>query len=348
MDKLLRDIAAGATPSEQADLCLLLQAQGPAQARLLASADSLRRQRKGDAVHLRGILEFSNYCRNDCAYCGIRRGNANVERYRMAPKEILAEAQSAAERGCDTLVLQSGEDPWWTTARLGDLVRAVKDEAGLAVTLSVGVRDRAELERLRADGADRWLLRFETSDPELFARIHPDESLARRLQCLRDLRELGYEVGSGFMIGLPPGTLEIIARDLLFARALHLDMIGCGPFIAHPDTPLAGTPRLTDSSVYYNTMALLRLLNPDANIPATTAFDALDTDGRNRVLQAGANVFMPNLTPTRYRRHYQLYPGKPCLREDGLACSRCAQDRLQRLGRTVARGEESRNPATQS
>lgn len=321
-----------------AELASLLKAQGKACDLIYAAADGLRHQTMGDEVYLRGIIEFSNICRNNCWYCGIRCDNTNVGRYRMTPEEIVDTARSGKRWGCGTVVLQSGDDPYFTTDLLSDLVRLIKNETGLAVTLSVGVRTREELAQLKAAGCDRYLLRFETTSNALFSAIHPDEPFERRVQCLTDLRELGYQVGSGFMIGLPGSTPEMIANDILFATRLKLDMIGCGPFLSHPDTPLAETPLLEDRGVYYKTLALLRLLNPAAHIPATTAFDALEPEGRNRVLVRGANVFMPNITPGKYRSMYQLYPNKPCVDEDGAACALCVRGRLASLGRAIGTG----------
>ncbi len=318
-------------------LLKLLRAQGDDCAALYAAADALRRQTFGDAVHVRGIIEFSNYCTNDCGYCGIRR-SGRITRYRMTPEEIVAQAVQARTWGCNTIVLQSGEDPWFTAGRLCDIVRAIRQAGVPAVTLSVGVRPLTELRQFAAAGCDRYLLRFETSNRALFRRIHPDEPFARRVQCLTDLRLAGIQAGSGFMIGLPGTPLATLARDILFATQLDLDMIGCGPFLAHPGTPLGGKPQLADREIYFKAMAVLRLLNPRAHIPATTAFDALSPDGRNRVLQIGANVFMPNVTPEKYRRLYQLYPNKPCVDEDGAACACCVSDRLKNLGRRIAAG----------
>ncbi len=321
-----------------AAILALLRAQAAERDALYAAADGLRGEIFGQAVHLRGIIEFSNQCSNDCGYCGIRRSNRDLPRYRMATEEIVAQAANAKTWGCSTVVLQSGEDPWFTGDRLADLVQRVRATGIGAVTLSVGVRSLAELRQLKAAGCDRYLLRFETSNRALFRRIHPDESFARRVQCLHDLRAAGIQVGSGFMIGLPGTPLLTLARDILFATSLDLDMIGCGPFMAHPGTPLGGTPLLADREIYFKTIAVLRLLNPRAHIPATTAFDALTPDGRNRVLQVGGNVFMPNVTPAKYRRLYQLYPNKPCVDEEGNACALCAHRRLKGLGRMVAIG----------
>jgi biotin synthase len=335
--ELLQRIGNRETPSA-ADLAFLLNAQGKACDLIYQAADTLRGEMLGDAIHLRGIIEFSNICKNHCWYCGIRSDNTGIARYRMTGDEILDLARHAKEWGCGTVVLQSGDDPAFTAETLARTVRAIKDETGLAITLSVGVRSRDELATLKDAGGDRYLLRFETTSNALFSAIHPDETFERRILCLHDLRDLGYQVGSGFMIGLPGSTLEMIANDILFATSLKLDMIGCGPFLSHPDTPMAQKPLLDDRSVYYKALALLRLLNPSAHIPATTAFDALEPGGRDLVLLRGANVFMPNLTPAKYRTQYQLYPNKPCVDEDGATSVQRVRERLSALSRTIATG----------
>ncbi|MEI6210055.1 MAG: [FeFe] hydrogenase H-cluster radical SAM maturase HydE [bacterium] len=332
-----RDPSRRAPTPSIAEVLTLLRAQGEDCAALFAAADNLRRRTVGDDVHVRGIIEFSNYCTHACGYCGIRRGS-NLVRYRMTPAEIVAQARQARGWGCNTVVLQSGADPWFTAGRLCKIVRAVRQAGIPAVTLSVGVRPLEELRQFAAAGCDRYLLRFETSNRALFRRIHPDETFVQRQLCLRNLRTAGIQVGSGFMIGLPGTPLATLARDILYCTRLDLDMIGCGPFLAHPGTPLGGKPLLADREIYFKTMAILRLLNPWAHIPATTAFDALAPDGRNRVLQLGANVFMPNVTPGKYRRLYQLYPNKPCVDEDGAACVGCVRGRIAGLGRRMATG----------
>ena len=335
--ELLDRLQGGCAP-KASELAKLLKAQGKACELVYSAADARRRQCVGDDVHLRGIIEFSNVCKNNCWYCGIRCDNDHLSRYRMDDDEIVQTAKNAKAWGCGTVVLQSGDDPFFTADHLCALLRRIKSETALAITLSVGVRPRGELAALRQAGCDRYLLRFETTSNALFSAMHPDESFERRVQCLTDLRDLGFQVGSGFMIGLPGSTPEMIANDILFATQLKLDMIGCGPFLSHPDTPLAEKPLLDDRSVYYKTIALLRLLNPRAHIPATTAFDALEPEGRNLVLQRGANVFMPNVTPGKYRRMYQLYPNKPCVDEEGAACAVCVRGRLAALGRPAGSG----------
>ncbi|MDD3371886.1 MAG: [FeFe] hydrogenase H-cluster radical SAM maturase HydE [Alphaproteobacteria bacterium] len=310
---------------------------------LFALANKIRRENMGDSVFLRGIVEFSNVCSNRCLYCGIRAPNVKVNRYRMADDEILAVARRMSDWKHSTIVLQSGEaDSPAENRRIGELVRRIKAETPLAVTLSVGNRSRDVYAFWRECGMDRYLLRFETSDPKLFAELHPDCSLKDRLQCLEDLRAVGAQVGSGFLIGAPGETLETLANNILLCRTLDLDMIGVGPFIPHPDTPLAGRPNAykDDTDMFFVAVSVLRIFNPQAHIPATTAFDAVfsERDGRDLVLRRGANVFMPNDTPQRYRGDYLLYPDKPCVDEDTGDCSQCVLGRLDLLGRPVGEG----------
>lgn len=328
--------------SATADLLPLLRAAGADLAALYARADAVRRKHCGDAVPVRAILEFSNACANDCLYCGIRASNPVPKRYRMKPAEILAAVRRiAADSVAGTVVLQAGETPGAGDDEIAEVLRGIKAEfPGLAVTLSVGNRPRTTYAKWKQAGLDRYLLRFETSDPELFARLHPACTLAARLQCLRDLKDLGVQTGGGFMIGLPGETVEILAGNILLCREFDFDMIGIGPYIPHPGTPLGKEPNAyaQDPDMFFRALAVLRLVNPDAHIPATTAYDALFPNGRELALQRGANVFMPNATPGPLRKDYQLYPGKPCIDEDASACTRCVQARLKALGRPVAQG----------
>jgi len=329
---------AGKGKATAGEVEVLLGCGGADLKALYEAADRVRHERVGDEVYLRGIIEFSNHCRKSCDYCGIRGPNRTVKRYRMSLEEIAETACEAERLGNTTVVLQSGEDPWFTADRMCAVIREIKSRSGVAVTLSIGERPYEELAQFKAAGCDRYLLRFETSDRELFGRIHPDDDFDERVQCLHDLRRAGIQVGSGFMIGLPGGDAGTIARDILFATGLDLDMIGCGPYLSHPDTPLADGPVLQDREVYFKTIAILRLLNPRSHIPATTAFDALFAGGRDLVLTRGANVFMPNVTPQKYRALYQLYPNKPCVDEDSGQCATCVSGRVARLGRTIGKG----------
>jgi biotin synthase len=239
------------------------------------------------------------------------------------------------------VVLQSGETPVFGDEELGRIIMKIKKETPLSVTLSVGDRPRDTYRYWRDCGMDRYLLRFETSDPLLFSRLRSGSTLEERLRCLYDLRDLGVQTGSGFMIGLPGETLETLADNILLCRALDLDMIGIGPFISHPDTPLGDQKNAydDDKEMFFKAIAVLRIFNPDAHIPATTAYDAVFPDeGRSKALQVGANIFMPNNTPVRYRKDYLLYPGKPCITEAADKYTAYAITRIQALGRKVGKG----------
>ncbi len=346
-----------------------LRTEGEADlAPLWERADRVRRETVGDAVHLRGLVEISNHCVRECAYCGLAAGRDGLGRYRMSAEEVLACARLAVGLGYGTLVLQAGEDYGLTADWVEALVRRVREETPLAVTLSLGERRDEELARWRRAGADRYLLRFETGNRALYERIHPPLGgrTSDRLAQLGRLRELGYEVGSGILIGIPGQSWEDLADDLVRFRDLDLDMIGLGPYLPHPETPLGrvalgtgeegaepedggGTalPRPlppghqvpADETTTLKALALARLLCPEANIPSTTALATLDpARGRELGLRRGANVVMPNLTPPAYRAAYEIYPGKACVGETAEVCQSCLQARIAGLGRRVARG----------
>lgn len=333
--------AQSAVPSRD-EVLSWLALKGPDREALYRRADAVRRERKGDEVFVRGIIEFSNICANDCLYCGIRRSNDKVRRYRLPADEILDVARKMTGWQQTTVVLQSGEAPSAAGDReLGEIIRRIKAETGLAVTVSVGNRPREVYAGWRDCGMDRYLLRFETSDPALFARLHPDCTLDERLRCLRDLRDLGVQAGGGFMIGVPGETPGVLADNLLLCRTLDLDMVGIGPYIPNPDTPLGPEPNAyaDDPGMFFAAVAALRLVHPRAHIPATTAFDAVfPGTGRNLALQRGANVFMPNNTPGERRGDYLLYPNKPCVDENAGQCAACVVMRLSSLGRTIGGG----------
>ena len=335
-------VEATASASRE-ELALLLGTDDGHAAALYAAANRVRAAAVGDEVHLRGLIEFSNYCRRNCFYCGLRRGRRNLSRYRMGPAEILETARRAADLGFRTLVLQSGEDASYPVAVLAGMVRKIKAECEVAVTLSVGERPVDDYRLLREAGADRYLLRIETSIPTLYRELHPDSDWHKRLLCLHTLRSLGYQVGSGVMIGLPGQTLDMLADDLLFLQGLDLDMIGVGPFIPHPSTPLGRAPRGT-LALSLRFVACMRLLCPQALIPATSALGALHPEGRQMALQVGADVIMPNVTPTRYRQRYELYPGKICVGDNAAECRSCVDEMVVSLGRRVAddRGDSRR------
>lgn len=323
---------------------------------LRRAADEARRRHVGDAVHLRGLLEISNHCARNCAYCGLRADHPALPRYRMTMAEIMAGARTAVALGYGTVVLQAGEDYGLERDWIAEIVRAIKRDTPLAVTLSLGERPVRDLRTWRAAGADRYLLRFETSDPDLYAAIHPPlrPGEPTRLEVLRTLRALGYEIGGGVMVGIPGQTYAMLARDIETFRALDLDMIGVGPFIANPDTPLgrgecpvpACPPEEqvpATAEMACAVLALTRLVCPEANLPSTTALATIETDcGRVLGLTSGANVVMPNLTPVRYRELYRIYPGKAVAVETAEACDRDLRAQLAAIGRTVGEGPGGR------
>jgi biotin synthase len=318
---------------EKAEIVALLENEAKSEL-LFQAADAVRREFVGDGVHLRGLIEFSNICRQNCLYCGLRRDNLKAERYRLSPEEIIYMARQAKEFGYKTVVMQSGEDMWFDEARLCHIIREVK-KLGLALTLSVGERSRAEYAAFKRAGADRYLLRIETTDKKLYEELDPNMTLENRLRCLMDLKELGYEVGTGIMVGLPKQTLASIAADILFFKEIDADMLGIGPFIANGDTPLA-KEKNGSVELSFRVIAVLRLLMPDINIPATTAMETLAPNGRTRGLMAGANVVMPNVTEGDYRRKYALYPGKICINDTPNKCRFCIQGKIEGIGRFVS------------
>lgn len=337
-------------------LTVWLKETDPAQLdRLYSAADTVRQQHVGDSVHLRGLCEISNYCVRECGYCGLRFENDEINRYRMTQEEILACAQEAVSYGYGTLVMQSGEDYGITREWMAGVIRLIKAQTPLAVTLSLGERSYDDLSAWREAGADRYLLRFETADEKLYNLIHPSlpGRPSDRFAILGQLRFLGYEVGSGIMIGIPGQSFASVARDILAFRELDLDMIGVGPYLPHPATPLGsgiwGQPLAPGEQVpnteemTYKVVALARLACPEANIPSTTALATLNpAQGRELGLQRGANIVMPNLTPPQYRVDYEIYPGKACIKETGSTCHICMHGRIESLGRSVGEGSGAR------
>lgn len=329
------DLAAAGGKPDRAALAALLGCEGEDEAYLLAAADKVRKQSLGDQVHLRGMIEFSNYCERNCYYCGLRRANGSLPRYRMDGEEILAVARAGVALGYKTVVLQSGEDSYYSAEMLAEIVWQLKNSFALAVTLSVGERSREEYKLWREAGADRYLLKHETADRELYRTLHPDMTYDNRRRCLYRLRELGYQVGSGCMVGLPGQTLQSLAEDLFFLRELDVEMAGIGPFVPNPSTPLGAHPP-GEAALTVKMIAAARLLLPQAHLPATTALGTIDNRGRQKALLAGANVVMPNITPNRYRRMYEIYPNKICLDDNPAHCRNCIGGIISSLGRTVA------------
>lgn len=321
------------TKSEIVDL--LSSADTPS---LFAAADGVRKKYVGDGVYLRGLIEFSNFCKNDCCYCGIRRSNMHAARYRLTPTQIVQMAQNALSYGYKTVVLQSGEDLSFTPDKMAEMIRQIK-KLGLVITLSIGEKTREEYALYKKEGADRYLLRIETTDKTLYERLDPGMSFDNRVRCLMDLKELGYEVGSGSLVGLPGQTLESLADDLLFFQKLPVDMAGIGPFIPHPHTPLGTEKADGHFELALKMMAIMRLLLPDINIPATTAMETLHPRGRLLALQCGANVVMPNVTEGDFRQKYELYPGKICVTDSPAHCRGCIESKIKSIGRFVSPGK---------
>ncbi|HEX7713216.1 MAG TPA: [FeFe] hydrogenase H-cluster radical SAM maturase HydE [Bacillota bacterium] len=304
---------------------------------ILKLADQVRIWTVGDEVQLRGLIEFSSFCRNHCLYCGLRQDNRKLVRYRLEAPEIITAAENGVRLGYKTVVLQSGEDPSYTGEGLAEVIREIKN-LGLVVTLSLGEREPWEYELWRKAGAERYLMRHETSAPALYARLHPaGRTLEKRVALLKVLKGLDYQVGTGFMVGLPGQTPETLLADLELARELNAEMVGVGPFIPHPETPLGGTVGGTVAQTCLM-VALVRLILPWALVPATTALGTIDPLGREAALQSGANVVMPNLTPRTYRKDYQIYPNKICTGEEAAECRSCINRRITAIGRSVAAG----------
>jgi biotin synthase len=308
---------------------------------LLKKADAVRKQFVGDEVHLRGLIEFSNICRNNCQYCGLHRDNKQLVRYHMNEEELLKTAQQAIDMGFKTLVLQSGEDMYYTRDRMCRIIENIKKN-DVALTLSIGEREYDDYKAFRNSGADRYLMRIETTDKDLYHRLDPGMSWQHRHECLLMIKELGYELGSGIMVGLPNQTIESIADDLLYLQQIGVDMAGIGPFIPHPQTPLKNASS-NNLHLSLRTMAVMRLMLPDINIPATTAMESLHPQGRIMALQGGANVVMPNVTEGEYRRLYELYPEKACVNDTPLHCRTCIGAKIAAIGRVVGQSYGGHN-----
>ena len=313
---------------------------------LSAKARAVREQAYGKDVYIRGLIEFTNICRNDCYYCGIRCSNKNAQRYRLSKEDILSCCDQGYDLGFRTFVLQGGEDPYFTDERIVSIISAIKERhPDTAVTLSVGEREKGSYQKFFDAGADRYLLRHETADRKHYAMLHPDTmSYEHRMQCLHDLREIGYQVGCGMMVGSPGQTPEHLIEDLRFLHIFKPEMVGIGPFIPHHDTPYAnrqpGTLKMT-----LRLLSVIRLLLPDVLLPATTALGTIDPSGREKGLIAGANVVMPNLSPSNVRGKYLLYDNKICTGDEAAECIRCLTLRVSKAGYQVveSRGDHIRH-----
>ncbi len=303
---------------------------------LFEYANETRKNFVGDEVHLRGLIEFSNICKQQCKYCGLQSTNKNIERYRILKDEILYYVENAVKLGYKTVVLQSGEDEFYSVDKMCEIIKEIK-KFDVALTLSVGEKSYDEYKEYKKSGADRYLLRIETTDEKLYSNLHPNMSPDNRKQCLYNIKKLGFETGTGSLIGLPNQTIESIADDILFFKELNADMVGVGPFIAHPDTPLKNEKN-GSFLLALRTMALVRIMLPDINIPATTAMETLNPNGRIIALNSGANVVMPNVTKKEYRKKYEIYPNKICINEDGQKCTQCIKNKIKSINRTVSSG----------
>ncbi|MGM9682965.1 MAG: [FeFe] hydrogenase H-cluster radical SAM maturase HydE, partial [Eubacteriales bacterium] len=295
---------------------------------LFRAADWRRREIYGDEVYIRGLIEFTNYCSNNCYYCGIRRDNRKLQRYRLSKEEILSCCEEGYRLGFRTFVLQGGEDPYYTDSLLCDIISEIRSRFDdCAITLSFGEKSKASCKAFFDAGANRYLLRHETANDSHYRKLHPENmSLNNRKQCLYDLKDIGYQVGSGFMVGSPYQTTDMIIEDIRFLQDLQPDMIGIGPYITHQDTPFSsfesGSLVLT-----LRLIAILRLAFPYALIPATTALGTIHPQGRELGLKAGANVVMPNLSPVAVRKLYTLYENKICTSEESAQCRGCLERR---------------------
>lgn len=315
------------------EVLALLNSEGQG---LFKIANEVREKYVGNEVHLRGLIEFTNICKNTCKYCGIRSANKNVSRYRLSKDEILSHAKLGISAGFRTIVLQGGEDNFYNRDLVCEIISAIKSFGDVAITLSIGERSFEDYKAFKKAGADRYLLRIETTDKDLYEKFHPNMDFENRKRCLYDLKTLGYETGTGCLIGLPEQTLESLARDILFFKELDADMIGVGPFIPHPETPLAKCP-CGSFELALKVMAITRLLLPNINIPATTAMETLSKNGRIIALESGANVFMPNITGNDNSKKYEIYPDKAGINGTNSNIISEIDNYLQKIGRTVSK-----------
>ena len=296
-------------------------------------AGRLREKYYGNKVYMRGLIEFTNFCKNNCYYCGIRRDNKNASRYRLTKEEILDCCKNGYELGFRTFVLQGGEDPYFTDDKIVEIVKKIRSAyPDCAITLSIGEKTKESYRLYKEAGADRYLLRHETANEDHYCYLHPEQmSLANRKQCLQDLKDLGYQTGAGFMVGAPGQTLECLAEDLVFLKELNPEMVGIGPFIPHHDTKFADEPAGSVELTLF-LLSVLRIILPKCLLPATTALGTADPRGREKGLLAGANVVMPNLSPVKDRKKYELYDNKICTGDEAAECRVCLKNRVKSVG----------------
>lgn len=309
---------------------------------LFKNSSEVRKEIYGTDVYIRGLIEFTNFCKNDCLYCGIRRSNKNTERYRLTKEEILLSADEGYKLGFRTFVLQGGEDNYYTDDIIEDIIKSLKYKyPDCAITLSIGEKSFESYKRFKLAGADRYLLRHETCNKYHYEKLHPKQmSFENRINCLKNLKELGYQVGAGFMVGSPYQTEENLAEELIFLKKIKPHMVGIGPFISHKDTPFKNEKSgKLDLTLFM--LGLIRLTLPNVLLPATTALGTIDSTGREKGIRAGANVVMPNLSPVSVRKKYMLYDNKICTGDESAQCIKCLKERIKTTGCNIviARGD---------
>lgn len=343
MKALIDQLASQQDLTDEQLLYLLDHMDDENRAYLTEKAHETRMRIYGDRVFMRGLIEFTNYCKQSCLYCGIRAENQDAQRYRLTLDQVLQCCETGYWLGYRTYVLQGGEDPYFTDERLVEMITAIKKRyPDCALTLSVGERSRESYEKIFAAGADRYLLRHETASKELYESLHPKMSFENRRACLETLKDIGFQVGAGFMVGLPGQQNKHLVEDLRFLKNLQPHMIGIGPFIPHHDTPLkeegGGTVELTATL-----LSIIRLMIPEVLLPATTALGSLDSTGREKGIKAGANVVMPNLSPTEAKEKYMLYDGKICTGDEAAECRKCIEGRINKAGFSIdmSRGDHT-------
>ncbi|MDR0956829.1 MAG: [FeFe] hydrogenase H-cluster radical SAM maturase HydE [Endomicrobium sp.] len=306
--------------------------------KLFKVANKIRKLYVGDEVHLRALIEFSNYCQQNCLYCGLRRDNTKLIRYRMEPNKIIDLVQKAKDYGYKTIVLQSGQDSYYTIEKMKKIILAIKN-LNVALTLSIGEKTFEEYRAYRNAGTDKYLLKIETTDQNVYNKLNPGMSLKNRKNCIKNIKKLGYETGSGIIVGLPGQTLESIVEDIIYMQSIPVDMVGIGPFIYNPNTPITCPPKNNNNTYFelsLKIIAILRILIPDINIPATTAMETVKPNGRLIALQSGANVVMPNATEINYKKYYEIYPGKICLKDSPEHCRCCIESKIKSIKRYIS------------
>lgn len=306
IENIIERVSSSKKPSRE-DIVSLLSLEGDDATKLFEAADSITKQNFNNEIYIRGIIEFSNYCRCNCSYCGLAAFNRKIPRYRMSVEEIVETAHKAFEASYKTIVLQSGEDMFYTSDMICEIVKQIKSIGDIAITLSVGERPFEEYQKFIEAGADRFLIKHETADETLYNSLHPHSNFENRITCLKNLKKLGFQTGSGFMIGLPGQTLDTIASDILLLHDLGIHMAGIGPFLPHPETPLKDTPS-GSTFLTLKAVALTRLIIKNAMLPATTSLGVANVADKNHSFKSGANVIMQKLQPYKYRRLYEIYP----------------------------------------